>query len=42
MRWLDGITHSTDTRWSRLREMVKDREAWCARGPWGVRDPDMT
>ena len=40
---LDGITDSADMSLDKLRDTVKDREAWCAVcSSWGHKESDMT
>ena len=42
MRQLDGIADSMDMSLSKLREIVKDREAWCAPSSWSCKESDTT
>ena len=43
MKWLDSITDLMDMNLSKLRDIVKDRQAWhAAVSPWGHKESDMT
>ena len=42
MRWLDGITDSTDMSLSKLWEIVKDRGSLVCCSPWGHKELDTT
>ena len=42
MRWLDGTTDSTDMSFSKLWELMMDRESLACCSPWGPKELDMT
>ena len=42
MRWLDGITDSTDMSLSKLQELVKDKGGLVCCSPWGGQESDTT
>ena len=42
MRWLDSIPNPMDMNLSKLWEIVKDRDTWCAASHWGHKESDVT
>ena len=42
MRWVDGITDAMDMNFGKLRELVRDREAWACCSPRGCKESDAT
>ena len=42
MRWMDDITDAMDMNLGKLREMVRNREAWHAAVHWGCKESDTT